>query len=119
MAKIMIVDDASFMRLSIRKMLEKYNYEVIGEAIDGKDAVKKYFELHPDLVTMDITMPDMTGLEALKVIKQKDPSAKVLMISAMGQEGFVREAVMEGASSFLVKPFEEERLIKAVSALVG
>lgn len=119
MPKIMIVDDTSFMRLSIRKMLEKHNYEVIAEANDGKEAVRKYKECNPDLVTMDITMPDMSGIDALKLIRQHDPKAKVLMVSALGQDTFVRQAIVEGAASFLVKPFEEERLILAISSLVG
>lgn len=117
MKKVLIIDDAAFMRLSLKTMLEKNEFMVIGEAENGKVGVQKYIELHPDIVTMDITMPDMTGIEALKAIREHDPKAKIIMITAMGQESMVREAVMNGAISFIVKPFKEDQLIKTLSKL--
>src|SRR5689334_13481978 len=108
MTKVLIVDDAGFMRNALKLVLEKNGYEICGEAEDGKLAIEKYFELKPDVVTMDITMPEKTGIEALKEIMQKDPSAKIIMVSALGQESFVREAVLYGAKGFIVKPFKED-----------
>lgn len=112
MKKVLIADDALFMRITLKLMLEKNGYEVVGEAEDGVDAVKKYEQLVPDIVTMDITMPKLTGIEALKQIKKIDQSATVIMVSAMGQESMVREAIISGAKSFIVKPFKEEHLVK-------
>jgi two-component system chemotaxis response regulator CheY len=114
MKTVLIVDDAAFMRLSIRKMLEKNGYEVVGEAENGLVAVEKYMELQPDIVTMDITMKDMNGLEALKAIMERDKKANIIMVSAMGQEAMVKDAVLSGAKGFIVKPFKEETLIKAL-----
>ncbi|NLN03683.1 MAG: response regulator [Clostridiaceae bacterium] len=114
MKTVLIVDDAAFMRLSIRKMLEKNGYEVVGEAENGLVAVEKYMELKPDIVTMDITMKDMNGLEALKAIMERDKNANIIMVSAMGQEAMVKDAVLSGAKGFIVKPFKEETLIKAL-----
>lgn len=111
MKTVLIVDDAAFMRLSIRKMLEKNGYEVVGEAENGLVAVEKYMELQPDIVTMDITMKDMNGLEALKAIMERDKNANIIMVSAMGQEAMVKDAVLSGAKGFIVKPFKEETLI--------
>lgn len=119
MAKILIVDDAAFMRKVIRDTLTKEGYTDIHEAVDGQDAVEKYFELKPDLVLMDITMPNMDGLEALKAIRAKDSNANVVMCSAMGQEAMVVEAVQAGIKDFIVKPFKSDRLIKTVSSIVG
>lgn len=119
MAKIMVVDDAAFMRKVIRDMLTKNGYTDIYEAVDGADAVEKYSEIHPDLVLMDITMPNMDGLEALKAIRTKDGNANVVMCTAMGQEAMVVEAVQAGTRDFIVKPFKEDRLIKTVSSIVG
>lgn len=118
MAKILVVDDAAFMRLSLRTMLAKNGHEVVGEAENGRLAVDRYREFKPDLVTMDITMPDMDGIRAVKEILKLDPKAKILMISALGQEAMVREAVVSGARGFLVKPFLEEALVKAVSKMI-
>lgn len=115
MRKVLIVDDAAFMRLAIRNILEKHSFEVIGEGEDGYDAVKKYKDLKPDIVTMDITMPGMTGLEALKKIIEFDPAARIIMVSAMGQEHMVMEAVMNGAKSFIVKPFKEDHVIQTLN----
>jgi len=119
MTKVLIVDDAAFMRLAIRRMLEGNDFEVIGEAENGAEGVKKYFELLPDIVTMDITMPEMGGVEALKAIMQRDPKAKVVMCSAMGQEIMVKEAVMAGARSFIVKPFKEEHVVHTLKKIVS
>ncbi len=113
MKRVMIVDDAAFMRISIKNTLTKNQYEVVGECENGKVAVTKYMELKPDIVTMDITMPEMDGLEALKAIMKIDPGAKVVMVSAMGQEAMVRDAVMSGAKGFIVKPFKEDVILSA------
>lgn len=117
MKKVLIADDAIFMRLTLRKMLEDNGYEVAGEAENGLVAIDKYKALKPDIVTLDITMPVMEGTEALKFIKAYDKDAKVLMISALGQESIVRQAVMSGATGFIIKPFNEETVIKAFSKL--
>lgn len=117
MKKVLIVDDAAFMRVSIKNMLVKNGYEVIGEAENGKVGVQKYQELGPDIVTMDITMPEMDGLTSLKKILEADPGANIVMISAMGQESMVREAVLSGAKGFIVKPFKEDVIIAALNNL--
>ena len=115
MAKnILICDDAAFMRMMIKDILTKNGYNVAGEAENGAKAVEKYAELKPDLVLMDITMPEMDGIEALKKIKASDPSASVIMCSAMGQYEKIMEAIQAGAKDFVVKPFEEPRLIAAL-----
>ncbi len=119
MAKILVVDDAAFMRKVIRDTLTKNGYTDIHEAVDGADAVEKYNELQPNLVLMDITMPNMDGLEALKAIRAKDGNANVVMCSAMGQEAMVVEAVQAGTKDFIVKPFKEDRLLKTVSSIIG
>ncbi|MCL6611825.1 MAG: response regulator [Peptococcaceae bacterium] len=112
--KILIVDDAAFMRMMIKNILVKNGYEVAGEAENGKQAVGLYAETKPDLVTMDITMPEMDGLEAVKAIRSADPSATIIMCSAMGQQSMVMEAIQAGAKDFIVKPFQQERLLQAV-----
>jgi len=117
MATVLIVDDAAFMRISIKNMLTKNGYEVVGEAENGLIGVELYKELQPDIVTMDITMPEMSGLDALKEITKLDPQAKVVMVSAMGQEAMVREAIVSGAKGFIVKPFKEEGIIAALKKL--
>ena len=119
MAKILVVDDAAFMRKVIKDTLSKSGYTELYEAVDGADAVEKYSEIHPDLVIMDITMPNMDGLEALKAIRSKDDKANVVMCSAMGQEAMVVEAVQAGIKDFIVKPFKEDRLMKAVNTILG
>lgn len=111
---VLVVDDAKFLRLTIAKAIEKTEHKVIGEAENGKEAVLKYLELKPDLVIMDITMPDMNGIEAVKQIKQNDPNAKIIMCSAMGQHKMVVDAIEAGAKDFIVKPFDEGRLIEAI-----
>lgn len=115
--KILIVDDAMFLRAILKNMLEKNNYIVIGEAVDGKEAVKKYFKLKPDVVTMDITMPRLNGLDAMKQILKKDPKAKILMCSAMGRNDFQIEAVKHGAIGFITKPFNEEQIISQLDSI--
>lgn len=117
MKKVLIVDDAAFMRVSIKNMLVKNGFEIAGEAENGKIAIQKYQELSPDIVTMDITMPEMDGLTSIKKILETHPSANIVMISAMGQEGMVREAVLSGAKGFIVKPFKEDALVTALNNL--
>lgn len=117
--RVLIVDDTAFMRLAIRKMLEPNGFEVVGEAENGEVAIKKYFECNPDIVTMDITMPEMTGIEALKEIRKKDPTAKIVMVSAMGQEALVKEAVMNGAATFIVKPFKDDHIIQTLKKIAS
>lgn len=115
--RLMIVDDASFMRVAIRRMIEKKEYEVVCEAEDGLQAVEKFQKYRPDIITMDITMPNLSGIEALKEIKKLSSTVKVIMVSAMGQEALIREAVMHGANSFIVKPFKEDKLIEVLESL--
>lgn len=117
MKRILVVDDAAFMRLSLRTMLERNGYEVVGEAENGEMGVEKYVELKPDIVTLDITMPKMDGLQALKLIRQLDQDSKVVMVSAMGQETYVREAIITGAKGFIVKPYKEEHILKTLEKL--
>jgi two-component system chemotaxis response regulator CheY len=117
MARIMIVDDAAFMRITIKNMLKKSTHEVVAEAENGKVAVERYKQFLPDIVTMDITMPEMDGLKALKEIIAINPKAKVIMVSAMGQEAMVREAILSGAKGFIVKPFKEEGILAAIDKL--
>ena len=120
MAKnILICDDAAFMRMMIKDILTKNGYNVAGEAENGMKAVEKFKEVNPDLVLMDITMPEMDGIQALKEIKKLDGGAKVIMCSAMGQQGMVMDAVRSGAKDFIVKPFQAERVIEAVKKVVG
>ena len=119
MAKILLVDDAAFMRKVIKDTLSKAGYTDLHEAVDGADAVEKYNALKPDLVLMDITMPNMDGLEALKAIRAADGSANVVMCSAMGQETMVIDAIRSGAKDFIVKPFKGERVLKTVTSIVG
>lgn len=119
MAKIMLVDDAAFMRMMVKNALTKSGYDNFIEAQDGAEAVKKYDEEHPDMVIMDITMPNMDGLEALKAIKGKHADANVVMCSAMGQEAMVIEAIKSGAKDFIVKPFKPDRVLKTVTNIVG
>ncbi|MBS7305771.1 MAG: response regulator [Lachnospiraceae bacterium] len=120
MAKnILICDDAAFMRMMIKDILTKNGYNVAGEAENGVKAVEKYNELKPDLVLMDITMPEMDGIQALKKIKEADSSALVIMCSAMGQQAMVIESIQAGAKDFIVKPFQADRVIEAVKKVVG
>ena len=119
MAKnILIVDDAAFMRMMIKDILTKNGYNIAAEAENGKIAVDKYNEVKPDLVLMDITMPEMSGLEALKHIKENDPNAKVVICSALGQQEQLAKAIQLGAKDFIVKPFEPERLVAALEKVL-
>ena len=120
MAKnILVCDDAAFMRMMIKEILTKNGYNVAGEAENGLKAVEKYNELKPDLVLMDITMPEMDGIQALKKIKETDPAATVIMCSAMGQQAMVIESIQAGAKDFIVKPFQADRVLDAVKKIVG
>jgi len=112
--RILIVDDAAFMRMMIKDILSKNGYEVVGEAADGAQAVELYKEHHPDLVTMDITMPEMDGITALKEIKKINANARVIMCSAMGQQAMVIDAIQAGAKDFIVKPFQADRVLEAI-----
>jgi two-component system chemotaxis response regulator CheY len=118
-ARILIVDDAKFMRLTLSNILEKANHEIVGEAENGEEAVNLYEKVKPDLVTMDITMPGKNGLVALKEIKAKHSNAKIIMCSAMGQQKMVVEAIEAGAKDFIVKPFDENRVIEAINRVLG
>jgi two-component system chemotaxis response regulator CheY len=114
MPSVLIADDAAFMRMMIKNILTEAGYDIVGEAENGQVAVAKYRELSPDLTTMDITMPEMDGLEALKEIRGADPSARVVMCSAMGQQSMVIESIQAGARDFIVKPFQPDRVLEAV-----
>ena len=116
---ILICDDAAFMRMMIKDILSKNGYNVVGEAENGAVAVEKYSELKPDLVLMDITMPEMDGIQALKKIREKDGNASVIMCSAMGQQAMVIESIQAGAKDFIVKPFQADRVLEAVKKVVG
>ncbi|MEI7990740.1 MAG: response regulator [Chloroflexota bacterium] len=118
MAKILIVDDAEFLRMRISKMLIGDGYEVV-EAENGAIAVEKFKEIKPDVVLMDITMPEMDGLTALKQIRSIDPKARIVMLTALGQESVVLEAIKAGARDFVVKPFERERVLNAITKLLS
>lgn len=119
MAKVLIVDDAAFMRMMIKDILEKNGFEVVGEANNGVKAVELYKKENPDVVTMDITMPDMDGIEAVKAIKAFDANAKVIMCSAMGQQTMVMDAIRAGARDFIVKPFQADRVLEAIRKVLG
>lgn len=115
--KVLLVDDASFMRSKLKLLMNELGHEVIGEAGNGNQAIAQYAQLKPEVVLMDITMPDMSGLDALKEIRRIDPKAIVIMVSAMGSQSFVLEAVQSGAKDFIVKPFENERVRKVMDSL--
>ena len=117
--KVLIVDDAVFMRMMLRDILEKNGYEISGEASNGYEAIEAYQNNPADVVTMDVTMPEMDGLKALIEIRKIDPAAKVIMCSAMGQQAMVMDAIKAGAKDFIVKPFNGERVIEAVGKVLG
>ena len=119
MSTVLIVDDAAFMRLNLKNIMNDTDLEVVGEAENGKESIKKYKELKPDLVTMDITMPEMNGIEALKKIKEIDSEANVIVCSAMGQQKMVVQAVEAGAKDFVVKPFDENRIKNALNKAIS
>jgi len=114
---VLIVDDSSLMRRLIKNIVVKNGYDVLGEAENGKMGVEKYKELQPDFVTMDLVMEEMNGLEALKLIIKEDPDANVIMVSSMGQEVIVRDAIVIGAKNFLIKPFDERQVLEAIQKL--
>ncbi len=116
---VLVCDDAIFMRTMISDILTGAGYEVVGEAESGVQAIERYKELRPDLVTMDIVMPDMGGIEAVREIIKSDPDAKILMCSAMGQQALVVEAIQAGAKDFVVKPFQPSRVLEAVQRVLG
>ena len=117
--KIFIVDDASYMREMIKDVLQKFGYEIVGEAEDGQAAVDRYAALKPDMVTMDLVMQHKSGIDAVKEIMQIDPNAKILMISAMGQQAMIVDAIQAGAKGFVIKPFKPEVLVEEVKRIVG
>jgi two-component system chemotaxis response regulator CheY len=116
---VLVCDDAIFMRTMISDILTQAGFEVVGEAESGTQAVERYHALKPDLVTMDIVMPDMGGIEAVREICKTDPEAKILMCSAMGQQALVVEAIQAGAKDFVVKPFQPSRVLEAVQRVLG
>jgi len=116
--RVLVVDDAAFMRMMIKDILKKGGYEVVGEAEDGVKAVERYKELQPDLVTMDITMPEMDGITAVKEIRKINPDAVIIMCSAMGQQAMVIDAIQAGAKDFVVKPFQPDRVLEAVKKVI-
>lgn len=118
MAKILITDDAAFMRMQLKDILTKLGHEVVGEAENGLDAVEKYKKIQPEIITMDITMPEMNGIEAVKEIKKLNTAVKIIMCSAMGQQGMVVEAIQAGANDFIVKPFTPDRIKEALDKIV-
>lgn len=117
--RVLVVDDALFMRYTIGKVLIKNGFTVLGEAENGREAISKYIELKPDIVTMDITMPEMSGLESLKNIIQFDPRAKIIIVSAIGEANMVKEAIISGAKAFIVKPFNEEQVVKTLNQVLS
>ncbi|MBC7544338.1 MAG: response regulator [Candidatus Sericytochromatia bacterium] len=119
MARVLVVDDAAFMRMMIKDILQKNGYEIAGEAANGAEAASLYQELKPDVVTMDITMPEMDGITAVKEIKKVDPRARIIMCSAMGQQAMVLDAIQAGASDFVVKPFQEDRVLDAIKKVMA
>ncbi|BAS25940.1 response regulator [Limnochorda pilosa] len=117
--RVLVVDDTAFMRMTLRRALERFGHEVVGEAADGEEAVQLYNELRPDLVTMDITMPKMDGITAIRQIRSVEPKARIIVCSAMGQKPMVVEALEAGAQDFLVKPFDADRIRDALERMNG
>ena len=117
--RVLITDDALFMRVTLKNILTKSGYEVVGEAANGKESVDLYQKTHPDLVTMDITMPEMDGISAVREIRKQDPNANIIMCTAMGQKNMVMEAVAAGAKDFIVKPFQSDKVIEAIQKIIG
>ncbi|WP_453996750.1 response regulator [Bacillus nitroreducens] len=119
MARILVVDDAKFMRLTLTDILVKADHEVVSEAENGLEAIRKYKETKPDLVTMDITMPEMNGIDAVKMIKEWDPKARIIMCSALGQQKMVVDAISAGAKDYIVKPFEDSRVVETINRVLN
>jgi len=118
MKTVMIIDDSESMRMTIKAIVEANGYEVVGEAGDGKTGIEMYQRLKPDIVTMDVVMRDMNGIETLRSIASLDPDAKVVMISAMGQGQFVKDAIVAGAKGFIVKPFSEQQIMETFAKVL-
>jgi len=119
MKKVLIVDDAAYMRMMLKEILLDHGYEIVGEAENGLEAVEKFTELRPDVVTMDITMPEMDGIDAVKKIRSIAPEAIIIMCSAMGQQNLVMKSLEAGAKDFVVKPFEPERIIQTLESVIA
>ena len=117
--KVLIVDDAAFMRMMLKDILTKNDFEVVAEAENGMAGVAAFQKYTPDIITMDITMPEMNGIDAVKAIKALDPSVKIVMVSAMGQQPMVIEAIQAGANDFIVKPFQPERVVEAITKVLS
>lgn len=117
--RVLIVDDATFMRMLLKDMVTKAGFEIVGEAINGKDAIEKYKELNPDVVAIDTIMPEMNGIEATKEIMKLNPNAKIIICSAMGQQMMVMEALQAGAKDFVVKPFRQDKITETLSKVTG
>jgi two-component system chemotaxis response regulator CheY len=119
MATVLVVDDAKFMRVTLTRMLENGDHTVVGEAENGRKAIELYRDLKPDIVTMDITMPVMTGIEAVKGIMEASPEAKIIICSAIGQQRMVVSAIEAGAKDFIVKPFDEKRVLESINRVLN
>ena len=117
--KVLLVDDAAFMRMMLKKVLEELNFEIVAEAKSGKEAVRLFKQYKPDLVTMDISMPEMDGIEATEKIIKKDPKAKIIICSALGQKRKILESVKAGAKDFILKPFDKEKLYSKIRNLIN
>ena len=117
--RILIADDLSFIRLVQREALSSGGYQIVGEASTGREAVEKYAALKPDLIVLDITMPEMNGLAAMKRILEADPGARIIICSAIGQQSLIVEAIKAGARDFIVQPFKPERLLRAIAKVLG
>jgi two-component system, chemotaxis family, chemotaxis protein CheY len=117
--RILITDDALFMRVTLRNILTKSGYEIAGEASNGRESVELYQQMQPDLVTMDITMPEMDGISAVRRIRELNPDAKIIMCTAMGQKNMVMEAVAAGARDFIIKPFQPDKVLESVQKQIG
>ncbi|SDF47934.1 two-component system, chemotaxis family, response regulator CheY [Sporolituus thermophilus DSM 23256] len=118
LAKILICDDSAFMRMMLKKVLVDHGHEVIGEASDGRQAVQMYRQYRPDLTTMDITMPKMDGIEAVRLIHEEDPLARIIMVTAVGQRSIITEALKAGASDFIVKPFVPSQVVETINKVL-
>ncbi|MGH7736520.1 MAG: response regulator [Candidatus Tyrphobacter sp.] len=117
--RVLIVDDAVVMRMMIKGILVKSGFDIVGEAQNGVEAVEKYLELHPDLVTMDVVMPEMDGITAVKQILSHDPSARIVMCTSMGQQALVVEAIQAGAKSFITKPFQPPKIVETLNKVLA
>lgn len=119
MARILVCDDSAFMRMILKQLLTENGHEVVAEAGDGREAVKQFRTFKPDIITMDVTMPRMDGLEAVKIIHEEDPLVRIIMVTAIGQKTVIQEAVKAGATDFIVKPFENEKVIDTIKRVLG